>query len=130
MLDVGTLCVSDSETPWLPQVAIARRLLQRMRGLLGLRGLPAGCGLLIEPCNSIHMLGMRFPLDVIFLDRQWRVVSLHRAVQPGRWMVWGGRGSYRVLEIAVGGADLSCIAPGTPIQWRAETRVASLRELG
>jgi uncharacterized membrane protein (UPF0127 family) len=44
----------------------------------------AGAGLLIPGCRSVHTFGMRFPLDLIFLDLNWRPVSLRRSVPPGR----------------------------------------------
>ncbi len=40
----------------------------RLRGLLGTRNLPESSGLLIEPCNSVHMLGMRYPILAVYLD--------------------------------------------------------------
>lgn len=47
----------------------ARTMFTRLRGLLGTRNLPEGSGLLIEPCNSVHMLGMRYPILAVYLDR-------------------------------------------------------------
>jgi len=43
---------------------------QRMKGLLGRRGLPAGQALFLEPCNSIHTFFMGFPIDAVFLDKE------------------------------------------------------------
>jgi len=54
--------------------------------LLGLALLPrahAGEGLLIPRCRSVHTFGMRFPLDLLFLDEEGEVVELHRSV-PAR----------------------------------------------
>ena len=56
----------------------------RMKGLLGRDGLPVGEGLLITPCNSIHMFFMRFPIDALFLDAQGTVVKLFAALPPWR----------------------------------------------
>ena len=49
---------------------IAARPLRRMRGLLGRRSLPGGEGILLQPAASIHTFFMRFPIDVVFLDRE------------------------------------------------------------
>lgn len=76
----------------------------RARGLLGRAELPAGHGLLINPCSAIHTLGMRFPIDVVFLNAQGRVVSLHRAVPPNRPLIRGGRGAVAALELPAGTA--------------------------
>jgi uncharacterized membrane protein (UPF0127 family) len=53
-------------------------------GLLGQRGLPAGEGLWIEPCQSIHSFFMRFRFDAAFLDREGRVVHLVHEMAPQR----------------------------------------------
>jgi uncharacterized membrane protein (UPF0127 family) len=44
-----------------------------------------GCGLWIRPCRGIHTLAMRFPIDVIYLDRAGRVVHLEHDLQPWRF---------------------------------------------
>ena len=56
-----------------------------------------GLGLLIPRCSSVHTFGMRFALDLVFLDRAGRPLSIHRAVPPRR-LVWH-RGAAAVLEI-------------------------------
>jgi uncharacterized membrane protein (UPF0127 family) len=56
----------------------------RARGLLGRRELPAGEALLIDPCNSVHCFLMAFPIDVIYIDRDQRVVALARNLKPNR----------------------------------------------
>ena len=55
---------------------------QRMVGLLDRRSLPDNEALLIPHCQSIHMFFMRFPIDVIFLDKDLRVVGLVRNIKP------------------------------------------------
>ena len=54
-----------------------------MRGLLGRDGLGAGHAMLLERARAVHTFGMRFPIRVAFLDRDWRVVQT-RVVPPGR----------------------------------------------
>jgi uncharacterized membrane protein (UPF0127 family) len=91
----------------LPQAWRTESAAERMRGLLGRDGLPEGCGLLIDHCGAIHTLGMRFALDVVFLDAGWRVVRVVAGVRPGRWFVWGGWRARRVLEVASGWLNAS-----------------------
>ncbi|MDX9731139.1 MAG: DUF192 domain-containing protein [Bdellovibrionales bacterium] len=67
-----------------PSVAIADTLLSRTKGLLGRPSLPAGEGLWIKRCNSIHTLFMRFSLDAVFVDKNLRVVSIHQNLPPWR----------------------------------------------
>jgi uncharacterized membrane protein (UPF0127 family) len=63
-------------------VALSRRA--RLLGLALLDRRAAGPGLLLPGCRGVHTFGMRFPLDLVFLDFELRVVSLRRAVPPGR----------------------------------------------
>jgi uncharacterized membrane protein (UPF0127 family) len=65
------------------QAELARGFLARARGLLGRNGLGEGEGLILRPCNSVHMFFMRFPIDVVFLDRRGRVVGLSWHLPPG-----------------------------------------------
>jgi uncharacterized membrane protein (UPF0127 family) len=81
-------------------VDVPRSARERMRGLMGRRGLPAATGMLFHRCRSVHTVGMRFPLDVVFLDRTFRVVDV-RSVSPGRWVVRCA-GAAHVLELAAG----------------------------
>jgi uncharacterized membrane protein (UPF0127 family) len=52
--------------------------------LLGRRELPAGEGLIIRPCNSVHCFFMAFPIDVIYVDRDYRIVRLAPDLRPNR----------------------------------------------
>jgi protein-S-isoprenylcysteine O-methyltransferase Ste14/uncharacterized membrane protein (UPF0127 family) len=56
----------------------------RLRGLLGTRGLAPGEGLWIKPCKQVHMFGMRYAIDVVFLDAAGRVLQQVHALQPNR----------------------------------------------
>ena len=66
------------------RVAVARGMWGRMRGLLGRPSLGQGEGLLLQPCNGVHTVGMRYPIDILFLDRRGRVARAVHALQPGR----------------------------------------------
>jgi uncharacterized membrane protein (UPF0127 family) len=67
-------------------VPVATIRVSRLLGLALLSREDAGVGLLIPRCRSIHTFGMRFPLDVLFLDAEGRVIDLRRAVPPGRFI--------------------------------------------
>jgi uncharacterized membrane protein (UPF0127 family) len=75
----------------------ATGLRTRLRGLAWRRREDAGPGLLIPRCSSVHTFGMRFALDLFFLDREGRVIAVRRRVPPRR-VVWC-RGAAAVLEI-------------------------------
>jgi uncharacterized protein len=65
-------------------LVVAGTLLARMKGLLGRDSLPNGEGLLIKPCMGIHTFGMKCSLDIVFLNRENRVVAVKRNVPPNR----------------------------------------------
>lgn len=74
--------------------------------MLSYDNLADGEGLLIAPCRAIHTLGMRFTIDAVFLDKKWRIIHCEKAIEPGRWMVWGGIKAHSVLELGHGWLDL------------------------
>jgi uncharacterized membrane protein (UPF0127 family) len=81
---------------------VADRMLPRMRGLLGKRGLPPGEGLLIRPARSIHTFFMRFAIDAVFLAGDGRVLKVAENVKP--WRARSCRKAYAVLELPAGEA--------------------------
>lgn len=97
---------------------IADRFFPRMWGLLGKPGLPVGGGLVIVPCRSVHAAFMRFPLDVIFLDRQG-VVAHQMELRP--WRVSPiVRVAHVVLELPVGTIAAARTAVGDVIRIEPE----------
>ncbi len=79
---------------------VAARPLRRMRGLLGRRELPEGEGILLRPAASIHTAFMRFPIDVVFLDRERVVLGIARELRP--WRATARSGAHAALELASG----------------------------
>jgi len=79
------------------EVVVASTFPSRFLGLGLLSRERAGLGLLIPRCRSVHTFGMRFPLDVFFLDEAGRVIELRRAVSPNR--VVRCPGAIAVLEL-------------------------------
>ena len=77
-----------------------------MVGLLGHARLADGEALIFPQCNSIHTVGMRFAIDLVFVDQDWGVVALHDSLVPGRLIapVWGAWG---VVE-AAGSSSKRC----------------------
>lgn len=115
----GQVHRGDPPRVLLPRVARTTSALDRMRGLLGRRAPAEGEGLLIAPCNAIHTLFMGFPIDVVFLNRESRVVKILRAVAPFRWAM--APGAAMVLETRAGEADRTGIATGDRLVWRETT---------
>ena len=82
-------------------VGFADRWWRRAVGLLGRSSLDDDEGLLLAPCASVHTLGMRFAIDVAFLDRDGRVVSAKPRVFPGG-LARGGPQASATLELPPG----------------------------
>src|SRR4051794_13299592 len=74
----------------------ATTLRGRLLGLAWLRGVPPGHALLIPDCRSVHTFGMRFPIDVTFLDERGQPLRIERGVRRRRVLVC--RGAFAVLE--------------------------------
>lgn len=66
------------------RAAVAETPGARNRGLLGTGSLADGCGLLIMPCRQVHTFGMRYAIDVVFVDEAWKVKRVVSAMKPGR----------------------------------------------
>src|ERR671931_183096 len=82
---------------------VAGSALARMRGLLGRRELPAGEGILLRPASSVHTAFMRFPIDVVFLDREGTVLKIAADLRP--WKAAAQRKAKAALELAGGEAE-------------------------
>ncbi len=89
----------------------ARSYWSRLKGLLGTRVLPDGDGLLIEPCNSIHMFFMAFPIDAVYLDDADRILRVAAELKPWRVGPIVGRAK-RVLELPAGKTAALRLAEG------------------
>jgi uncharacterized membrane protein (UPF0127 family) len=74
---------------------------RRAVGLLGRTSLDDDEGLLLRPCSSVHTLGMRFAIDVAFLDSGGKVVTASPQLRPGAW-ARGGRHAHATLELPTG----------------------------
>lgn len=80
---------------------LADTLWARLRGLLGRSALAPGHGLLIRPCQGVHTMFMRFPIDVLHVDAEGRVCRAVEGLRPNRVgpLVWRSR---YVVELPAG----------------------------
>ena len=83
------------------RIAVAETSWSRMKGLLGQSGIDSGGGLLIIPSQAVHTVAMRFPIDVLFVDRKCRVIHADPGLIPYRvsGVHWRAR---CVLELPAG----------------------------
>ncbi len=97
------------------RVSVAGNVLSRFLGLMFRRELPQGHGLALRPCNSIHMFFMRFPLDVLFVDGEGRVVRVLDSIRPWRASSLV-RGAKAAIELPAGTAARAALAPGMVVR--------------
>lgn len=107
------LVVADRGLVVAERLRVATTAGARMRGLIGRTELTAGEGLLLSPCKQVHTFGMRYPIDVVFCDRTWRVTRVVRAMRPRRVgrVEWRAR---HTVELPQGGA--ARLHPGDRLQ--------------
>lgn len=73
----------------------------RLRGLIGRKALPPGEGLVIRPCKGVHMWFMRFPIDVLYVGEDDRIVDVDEDLRP--WTIGRPRRNSRyVVELPAG----------------------------
>lgn len=92
MDSVGVL--NTSKNVLIAQEAyIAATMESRLRGLLGRASLGSNEALILKPCNSIHTFFMRFPIDVLFLDKDMKVVKTIQNMGPNKLgpIIWKSR---------------------------------------
>jgi uncharacterized membrane protein (UPF0127 family) len=82
----------------------ANSFLSRGIGLLGQASLESGEGLWLPGTAIVHTVGMRFNLDLIFLDSGGRAVRYAQSVAPGQWWV-SGLGASSVVELDAGALE-------------------------
>jgi uncharacterized membrane protein (UPF0127 family) len=87
----------------------------RMRGVIGMKRLRQGEGVLLRPSFSIHTAFVRFPIDAVFLDEELTVVSVEHELRP--WRLAGARKAKAVLELAAGECRRLGVHPGDRLGW-------------
>ncbi len=107
---LGLRC-AESRTVIASSVRLALDPWRRLRGLIGGRPLAAAEALLLLPCNGVHMLFMRYAIDVVFIDQAGRVRSVHPSLRPWRatGLVAGARAA---IELPAGRAAACGVSPG------------------
>ncbi len=98
------------------RVRVADRWWPRLRGLIGLPEPTEGEGLLISPCQGVHMYWMKYAIDVAMLDKEGRVVELYPNLQPRKRsrMHWN---AHYALELPTGTLARTGTEVGDQLEW-------------
>lgn len=105
----------DGSVDWLADnVTLAGDSRARRTGLLGRDALPAGQALVLAPCQGIHTFGMRFPIDVVGVTRDGRVVKIIDSLPPRRVaLAWR---AFAIVELAAGRCRDAGLSVGTVLR--------------
>lgn len=106
------------------RLELAASYVSRLAGLQFRARLAAGQGLLLVPCASVHTMCMRFAIDVVWLDRQGRVLGVRRELRPWRMAV-APRGTHAVLELP---PDTAWLRPGDVLAVLARGKTSQVPE--
>lgn len=84
----------------------------RLRGLMFRKSFPPGCdALLLYPCSAVHTFFMNFPIDLLLVDKEWRVVDICQMMQPGSVSAYA-KGAVFCVELPAGVIDSSTTSAG------------------
>lgn len=95
----------------------------RRRGLLGRDGLQDGQALILAPCGAIHTFGMRFPIDVVFVARDGRVLKIVERLAA--WRIAASLRALATVELAAGRARRVGLTEGDRLVVRTAARTAA-----
>ncbi len=93
---------------------VATTSARRSKGLLGRDSLPSGGGLWIAPCESVHTFFMRFPIDLVYVDRALRVKKVRDSVRP--WRISACLSAYSIIELPAGVVRKTGTKPGDQLE--------------
>ncbi|MBA1334368.1 MAG: hypothetical protein HPY66_2217 [Firmicutes bacterium] len=102
------------------KVFLAQNFWTRLKGLQFRKSVPEDYACIILDCKSIHTCFMRFNLDVIFVDREWRVLRIHKSLKPFRFTK-PLKNAYAAIELRSGhlqveaGQTLTLIGHGSDL---------------
>ncbi|NLI70475.1 MAG: DUF192 domain-containing protein [Firmicutes bacterium] len=99
----------------LANIIPARTFLQRLRGLMFTKKMPAGKALMLTPCRGVHTFFMRYPVDILFLDHDFKVLEVCPALKPNRFSPIIKKACH-VLEFSPGTIYRLGIRPGDRLE--------------
>jgi uncharacterized membrane protein (UPF0127 family) len=108
--------ISNRGTVLCEHLEVAASLIGKMIGLLGRSGLAPDQGLKLEGAWSIHTVGMRFSIDVVFLDKLDKVLAIHPDLAPGR-LALSVVGATSVVELPAGTVEKVGLRVGDHVEF-------------
>ena len=112
----ASLVVRDTAAVLATTVEVAFESEARKRGLLGRASLASGHALVIAPCSGVHTFGMQFPIDVVFVAKDGRIVKIRHDMPAGR--LAAALTAFATIELAAGAARNVGLETGQTIEVR------------
>lgn len=94
---------------------VADQAASRNKGLLGRTGLNSGEGLWIVPCESVHTFFMKFPIDLVYIDRNKKVKKVRSSVRP--WRLSACFSAHSIIELPAGVIHDTQTGPGDQLEF-------------
>lgn len=112
---LGAIYRKEGDELLIPRVWKATSMFDRMRGLISLKPLEMGEGLLLSPCGSVHTFGMNYPLDLAFIGKGGMIKKLTHNLPPRR--LAGAVGAIMTLELLAGSLKQIGLVEPVKIYW-------------
>lgn len=103
------------------RIEIANTFFRRIKGLLTRDGFGTCNGMLLTPCGYVHTFGMKFDIDLVFLDRDKRVVACRQNIGANSWA--GTIRAKHTLELPAGNLKLLNLETGDELRWGPEDEI-------
>ena len=117
---LGSVIDGEREVNVINDVQKTNNVFERMRGLLFRSKLKSMQALWIEPCPSVHTFGMKYSIDVIFLDKAGTVLKIVDDLKPRRMAMC--KDAIVSLELLAGDAKKSQIQTGMKLNWQKKEK--------
>jgi len=114
----GRLLCADDKKCLVSNVSRTTNFLERMRGLLFRDPLKEDEAILMTSCNSVHMFGMRYPIDLIYLDKNWVIIKLVEGLNP--WGMSACTAAKMVVELQGNSLKNMLVKNGQRLEWENE----------
>lgn len=114
MINLKSISIFKNNTLLVPNAKLAATLFEKMKGLLGTKELKKNEGLLIPDCKQVHTYFMNYPIDVLFLDSEYKILK-KQTLEPWKISPWIYK-SKAVLELPKGFAEQKQLQEGDKLE--------------
>ncbi len=99
----------------MTEVIVSDNFFKRLKGLLGKKELPNNQCMIITPCKSVHTFFMKFPIHVVFINKNYEIVEIIENMEPGHISSYV-RNAWSVIEMPVNESEKLKISVGDKLQ--------------